>query len=169
MVLPFGSAIPGALANFLTIAAAALPEETSVYYGSAIPYTAPYTLQITEISGNQEPATIGPWFRREETFALICSLSYYQGGTGDPQGSNGFELCLANVMTYFSTLALAVSQNPQLDCTDLSSGLGPAVRFAEVGNFHLEPETDANGMVAVTLDFQVRCSQRIRTLSNDPG
>lgn len=169
MTLPLESAIPGALANFLTVASTALPSGTTVYYGSAIPYTTPYTLQVTEIAGNQEPATIGPYFRREETFALVCTLSYYQGGTGDPQGSNGFVTCLSNVMSYFSTIALAVASNPTLDCTELSTGLGPAVRYAECGNFQLTPETDANGMVCVTLDFQVRCSQRVRSLSTDPG
>ena len=152
VALPASSAIPGALTQFMTIASAALPAGTTVWWGRELgTYATPLTLQITEITGTQDPAEISPSYRREEKFALVCTLSFFQGG---PQGAANIA-CLGQVMSNFALLSAAIGNNPTLN---------GAVRFAQVGNFIVNPDTDANGVTAVSLDFQVRCEQRVRSL-----
>lgn len=149
--LPSGSAIPGALAQLLAIATAALPDGTTVYFGpEQRAYTAPLTFQVSEIPGDQEPGPISPDFMREEKFSLVCSLIAYQGGVADFSGA------LADLMANFVLLSRAIANNPRLN---------EAVRFAQVGNFHVHPETDANGFSATYLDFSVRCEQRVTSLT----
>lgn len=151
MTLPSGSAIPGALAQFMVVASAALPAGTTVWFGEELPtYTTPLTLQITEITGDQAPAEIGPQYRREETFSLTCSMFAYQGGPPDFPG------ILSTLMTQFVVLSRAVANNPTLNS---------AVRFAQVGNFIITPASDPNGQSAVTLDFAVRCEARVTSLA----
>jgi hypothetical protein len=152
MNLPSGSAIPGALVQALAIATAALPAGTTVYFGAVLPYTTPLTLQITEITGDQKVAELGTQYRREETFSLVCTLSVYQGGAPMPD----FSPMLTDLMTQFNVLALAIGNNPTLNGT---------VRFAEVGNFLIDPQTDENGFSAVSLDFSIRCQQRVTSLT----
>lgn len=151
VTLPSSSAIPGAVAQFMSIAGAALPSGTTVWFGAELPtYTTPLTLQITEVTGDQKPAEIGPGYRREETFSLACSLSAYAGGTPN------FPALLTQVMDGFALLSSAVGNNPTLN---------QAVRFAEVGNFVIEADTDSNGLSALTLTFALRCQQRVLSLS----
>ena len=152
--LPASSAIPGALTQFMSVAAGALPEGTTVWWGEELTtYSTPVTLQITEITGDQSPAEIGPQYRREEKFNLVCTLSNYQGGD---QAQAALD-CITAVMSNFGLISAAVGNNPTLN---------GAVRFAQVGNFILQPTTDSNGVTAVTLDFQVRCEQRILSLQS---
>lgn len=149
--LPSGTAIPGALVAILAIATAALPSGTTVYFGEDLPaYTAPLTFQIAEITGDQKPAELGNNYRREENFDFVCSLISYQGGVPD------WVAMLNALMADFVLLSQAIANNPTLNS---------AVRFAEVGNFHISSETDANGQGAVTLDFSVRCEQRVTSLN----
>jgi hypothetical protein len=148
--LPSQTAIPGALVQLLSVATAAFPAGTTVYYGEDLPaYSAPLTFQITEITGDQVPAEIGQ-YRREETFEFICSLIAYQGGVPD------FVAQLISVTSSFALLSLAIGNNPRLN---------DSVRFAEVGNFRITSATDPNGQGATTLDFAVRCSQRVTSLT----
>ncbi|SRR5258708_17437251 len=151
MSLPSGTAIPGALAATLAIATAALPVGSTIWFGAELPaYAAPLTFQITEISGDQQPAEMGPGYRREEQSVLVCSLTFYQGGSPD------FSTLLASVMNAFVLLSQAIGNNPSLN---------GAVRVAQVGNFHISPATDVNGNSAVTLDFAIRCEQRVTSLT----
>lgn len=151
MTLPSGTAIPGALTALLAIATAAFPSTTTIWFGGALPaYTAPLTFQITEITGDQKAAELGNNYRREEVFNLVCSLAVYQGGPPD------FADQLTSLMASFVLLSQAVANNPTLSA---------AVRFAEVGNFAITPITDSNGQSAITLDFAVRCQQRVTSLT----
>jgi hypothetical protein len=149
--LPSSSAIPGALVQVIAVASDALPVGSTVWFGEELPtYSAPVTLQVTEITGDQNPAEIGPQYRREETFSLVCSLSCYQGGAPDFPG------LLGTVMTNFALVSKAIGNNPSLN---------GAVRYAQVGNFIVTPVTDSNGLSALTLDFSVRCEARVTSLS----
>jgi len=152
VTLPNSSAIPGALVQALAIATDAFPADTTIWYGADLPsYTAPLTFQITEITGDQEPAEIGQLYRREETFNLVCTLTTYTGGSPD------FPSQLTDLMGSFALLSAAIGNNPTLN---------GAVRFAQVGNFVVTPQTDANGQSATTLDFNIRCTQRVNSLSS---
>ena len=148
--LPSQSAIPGALVQLLAVAVAAFPPGTTVYYGEDLPaYTAPLTLQISEITGDQTWAELGN-FRREEVFSFTCSLITYVGGVPD------WVAQLVSTFASFATLSKAIGTNPTLN---------GSVRVAEVGNFITHSETDANAQGATTLDFSVRCSQRVTSLT----
>jgi len=156
MNLPIGSAIPGTLAAFMALATSTLPAGSTVWFGEELPtYSAPVTLQIIEITGDQIPAEIGPRLRREETFALVCLLTCYQGGAPD------FPAALGNVTDNFNLLALAVGGNPSLTATGATTQVA---RYCEVGNFIITPRSDQNGLSAVTLAFSVRCQQRVESL-----
>lgn len=159
-VLPVGTAIPGAVAAVMNVAQTNLPANATVYFGSELPsYSNPWTFQITEVSGDQAYDSIGPRYRREETFNLICLLTYYDG-------SNNFPGLLATVMQQFTIIATAIGANPSL--TDYTvPGVTQVVRVAEVGNFIVTPATDANGRCACTLSFNVRCAQRVESISGD--
>jgi hypothetical protein len=159
MTQPNSSAIPGALAGLLYVATNAFPAGTTVWFGSELPaYSAPLTFWVSEITGDQVPAAIGPDYKREETFSLICTMIYYDGGNPD------FVALLNSLMASFNLLTAAIGNNPWLSTTGANDA-NAAVRFAEVGNFRIEPSTDPGGMSAVTLDFNVRCSQRVNSLS----
>jgi hypothetical protein len=152
MSYPASSAIPGALAQFMIIAAAAFPAGTTIWFGEELAtYATPLTLQITEIVGDQKPASIGQLYTREENFSLICTLSFYQGGPP------AFTSLLPTLMTDFALLTAAVGNNPSLN---------GAVRYAQVGNFAIKAVSDSNGLGAVTIDFQVRCEQRVLSLNS---
>jgi hypothetical protein len=63
-----GSSVPAAVANLLEIATSVLPSNSLVWMGELVPkFTAPITLQITGVTGEQAPAELGPNYRREET------------------------------------------------------------------------------------------------------
>lgn len=150
--LPSQSAIPGALTNLLSIATAAFPAGTTVYYGEELgAFSAPLTFQISEITGDQTPAELGQ-YRREETFSFICSLTVYQGGAM----ATDFSGQLTSLMASFALLSLAIGNNPTLN---------QSVRFAEVGNFRITSDSDPNGQAGSTLDFSVRCTQRVTSLT----
>lgn len=156
-VLPVGSAIPGALAAFMTMCTNVLPTGSTVWFGEELPsYSSPVTLQITEVTGTQEPAEIGRRYRREETFAFVCLLTCYQGGPQD------FPTILQNVMDNFNLIALAVGNNPAL--SDPSAAT-QAARYCQVGNFIITPLSDQSGNSAVTLSFALNGAQRVESLS----
>lgn len=156
LTLPVGSAIPGTVSAFMTLASQTLPAGTTVWFGEELAtYNTPLTLQITEVQGTQVPAEIGQRYRREETFSLICLLTYFQGG-------QQMVSLLDTVMSNFQLLALAVGNNPQL--VQPSDTVQP-VRFCQVGNFIISPVTDPNGLSAVTLSFALQCAQRVESLS----
>lgn len=148
--IPVSSAIPGAITNLMAQAPAILPPDTYCWFGGELPaYTAPLTFLVTEAAGDQVPASLGTDYRREETFQLVCSLVAYAGGTPDHVAMT------TSLMGAFSLLSMAIANNPQL---------WGAVRFAQVGNFHVVPQTDGNGQSIVQLDFSIRCEQRVKSL-----
>lgn len=152
VALPNSSAIPGALAQTLAIARAAFPANTTVWFGADLPsYSAPLTFQVSEITGDQQPAEIGQLYRREETFNLVCTLVTYQGGQPE------FETQLPTLMESFALLSAAIGNNPSLN---------GSVRYAQVGNFVVTAQVDANGMSVLSLDFNIRCTQRVNSLSS---
>lgn len=157
--IPSQSAIPQALLNLLALATATFPAGTTVYYGEELPaFAAPLTFQITEITGDQQPAELGQ-YRREEMFSFICSLTVSQGGAP----VNDFSAQLISLMASFGLLSKAIGNNPWLSTSGQNDSTN-AVRFAEVGNFRIMSETDGNGLGGSTLDFSVRCTQRVTSL-----
>jgi hypothetical protein len=154
---PVGSAIPGALTALLELATATFPYDSTIWFGKELTtFSEPVTFQITEIDGDQQPIEIGGRYRRDETFAFVCLLTCYDG---EPQA---YGELLSQVMSNFNLLALAIGDNPSLTAVGASVQV---VRYSEVGNFIITTDTDSNGKSAVTLSFQVRCQQRVESLS----
>lgn len=110
---------------------------------------APITLQILSVEGDQVPAELGPTYKREETYSIMCDLVSF---AGDQLYVNR----LSEVMTSFALITVAIANNPTLNS---------AVRFAEVGDFVFTAHADNKGMSLGSLTFAIRCSQRISSLS----
>lgn len=145
------SAIPGATTALLALATSALPEGTTIWFGETPPaYQSAVSLQIVRVTGDQQPAELGPEYRREEAFSFYCNVVAYAGGPPD------FPARMAEAFGAFTPLSEAIANNWTLN---------GSVRYAEVGNFDIMPETDGNGQSAVVLAFDVRCSQRVTSLN----
>lgn len=150
MALPSSSAIPTAVPALISMATTALPSDAMVYFGKALPvYTAPITLQVIKVVGNQDWIVLGPNYRREETFSIECQLTSFAGDNDHPAR-------MSEVFTQFHALTMAVGNDPTLQGT---------VRLAEVGDFDYEPDENGNGMTLGCLTFNVRCSQRVASQS----
>jgi hypothetical protein len=157
------SSIPAAVTNFTAIAVAAIPATltmegaTQVVFGDLSNYVAPVTIQIMEVTGNAEVAEMGVNFRREETYSIVCQVVTW---AGDQNYAQRF----ADAMTIYNDIAVAVANNPWLSTSGLNDSTA-AVRFAEVGDFSIIPHAGPNGKSVCTLEFHVRCSQRVNSLN----
>lgn len=155
------SAIPGAVANFITIMTAALPAACQIWYGHELgSFVMPQTLQITGVTGDQQPAEMGPNYKREETFAIDCSLVSFAGD----QTTAAYLARTTEVMGLFATICVTIGNNPWLSSSGLQDGTA-AVRYAEVGTFVLIPKPSDNGGSTAELTFAVHCSQRVTSLT----
>ena len=144
------SSIPGAVLQFIDIATAAMPADTTIWFGKPLPmYSAPLMLQITGVEGNQEPAELGISYRREEVFSILCQLSSFQG-------DQLFQNRMTEVFSYWEMITVAVANNPTLNQT---------VRFAEPGNMVFDPIAANGGRSIGCLHFDIRCSARITSLT----
>lgn len=153
------SSIPGAVANLqsLLVAAFAGQQTVQVWFGKTLPqYVAPTIIQITGWTGDQQPAELGPSYRREETFAIQVEIC----ATG---GDMDFMSRQVTVMDAFGVISVLVANNWTLPST--AGGNDGAVRFAEVGTFSFVPQTDNHGFAVGELTFDIHCSQRIASLT----
>lgn len=143
------SSIPGATSALISIATAALPT-AFVWFGKALPaYNAPITLQILNVTGDQEWMEVGPAFRREETYSINCELTSWAG-------DQNYQQRMVEVMNAFQTLTLALYNNMTLNGT---------VRLSEVKTLSFTPDADPKGLSLGRLDFAVDCQQRISVLT----
>jgi hypothetical protein len=145
------SSVPNAVNAFLSIAQTALPVNSLVWFGKPLGvYTAPVTLQVVGVhTGEQVVATIGPEYKREETYEIQCVLTSFAGDAN-------FAGRMAEVFAAFGLLTLAIGNNPTLNQT---------VRFAEIHSFEYSPDADAKGMTLGELPFTVACQARISSLT----
>lgn len=155
------SAIPGAVANLITILTAALPSTVEVYFSADEGvFKAPQALCIVGVVGDQQPAEMSPGYRREETFAIQCKLVSFAGD----QSSAAYLARMQEVMALFATVSVTIGNNPWLSTTGAHDGTS-AVRFAEVGTFDLVPKPNGTGGSTCGLSFDVHCSQRVTSLT----
>lgn len=145
------TAQPDAIQAFLAIATAALPTTTQVWLGKALPkYVAPVTLQVNgTINGRQRPAELGPTYRREEEFDILCKLTTWAG-------DSDFAQRILDAFASFRLVMVAVANNPTMNDT---------VRYAAAVELNCTPDADAQGFSLAELDFTVNCQVRINTLS----
>lgn len=146
-----GSSVPDALTALISIATAALPTGTQVWFGKPLPtYEAPITLQICGVRpGEQSVAVLGPDYTREEVYSIECLLTSF---AGDPDYIDRAK----EVFDQFHLLSIAVANNPTLN---------GAVRFAEMKTFEYVPDADSHGMTLGALTFTVECQARITSLT----
>ena len=112
---------------------AAFVDQTNVqvYYGQSLTkFVSPITVQILGWTGDQEPAELGPMYRREETFQIHCEIVSWAGDQeyGDRE---------TEVMGAFGTLSVLIANNWTLPST--AGGSDGAVRFAECSTFTFTP------------------------------
>lgn len=156
------SSIGPAVNNLIKIVTNAVPAtltgegETQVVFGDLSQYVAPVTLQIMEVVGNADPAELGPNFRREETYSIVCEIVTF---AGDQDYLTRFN----DAMTVYNAICVAVGNNPWLSTSGLNDATA-AVRFAEVGDFSIAPHATPIGQSVCSLQFHVRCSQRVDSL-----
>jgi hypothetical protein len=144
------SSIPAATAYFVTLATSALAATTQVIFQKEMPaYVAPITLQITEIIGDQEWATLSPDLQREETYSIMCIMTSYAGDTD-------FLTRMQEAFASFELIMHALGADPTL---------GGTVRDATVGNFNVTPEGDVKGQSICQIEFAVRCEKRVSSLT----
>lgn len=148
------SSIPNAIQQFIAIATTALPNSpsipTQVWFGKPLPrYIAPVTLQITGVTGQQDPAELGPTYRREEKYNLNCLLTTWAGDDNHLQG-------MLDAFGYFALITVAVANNPTLNS---------AVRFAQPRSLGYTPDADPSGKRVGTLAFTLACEARVTSLT----
>lgn len=112
----------------------------------------PYMFRITEWTGAQEWAELGPLYRREETGEIHCEITAYAGSQ-----------------------SLQASIDRQNDCAALHEAftlklyndmtLGGNLRLAELSDYTLECAPTNIGGTLATLTFSILTQQRITTLS----
>jgi hypothetical protein len=144
------SSIPSAVPYFLDLAQTALGDQATVSFGKELSlFSAPITLQVIQIVGDQAPAELGPNYRREETYSMQCSLTAYAG-------DQDLVARLTEAMAAFGLVEVAVAND---------ASLGGTVRFAQCGNFVFQSGADAQGQSIGTLAFDVRCQARVNSLT----
>jgi hypothetical protein len=160
--LAVSSSIGPAVKNFIAIATAAIPASvtgegaTQVVFGDISRYVAPVTLQIIEVTGDADVAELGVNFRREETYSIVCEVVTY---AGDQDYTQRFQDC----MLIYNSVQVAVANNPWLSTSGLNDDTA-AVRFSELGNYSIIPHATPKGQSVCSLQFHVRCSQRVDSL-----
>lgn len=153
------SAIPAAVTSFTALATDSLPSGTIIWFGAQLAkYTTPLTLQITGISGDSEWRELGPSYRREEAFNIMCNLSSWAGDQDFPSR-------MTETMDAFETLSLAVYNDPQLTGTLGGTGSAGAVRDAEIKDYLFVPTAMTNGGSLGRLTFDVHCVARVTTIT----
>ena len=155
------TAIPGTITYLVTLFGTAYPMDANnvpvlVWFGTELAaYSSPTTIEINGVDlADQEPAELGPNFKREETFTVKCKITVFNG-----EGANGTPDFLARMTDCFAVwkpLVIAVANDPTL---------GGNVRFAENGEMIYTPTTDGSGRAMGSLTWGVRCQQRVTSLS----
>lgn len=155
------SAIPGTLPYLVTLFGNAYPMDADnvpvlVWFGAELTtFSSPTTIEINGIDvADQEPAELGPNYKREETFTVKCKITVFNGEGAN--GSTDFLDRMNDCFTVWKALVIAVANDPTL---------GGNVRFAENGEMAYLPTTDATGRATGTLIWGVRCQQRVTSLS----
>jgi hypothetical protein len=157
------SSIPGAVSNFYNLLTAAFASNSavSVEYNPIHKYKFPPNtsrINILGWTGDQEPAELGPSYRREETFQIHVEIAAHTG----EQSVDAQMSLQTTVMDNFETISTLVANNWTLPST--SGGNDGTVRFAEVGTFTYNPLLQPRGSLGV-LTFAVHCSQRVTSLT----
>lgn len=144
------SSQPVATPYFVTLATTALGDQATVYFGKPLPmFSAPITLQVIGVVGDQQPAELGPNYRREETFAIQCELTSFAG-------DEDFAARMQEAYDALALIEVAVGNDPTL---------GNTVRYAEIGSTVFTPDSNAPGKSIGQLAFDIRCSARINSLT----
>lgn len=157
------SSIPVAVENLVTLIKSVVPAGTQVEFGpppgtgTNETYLAPNAVWISDVIGDQEPAEMGPNYRREETYSIVVELTAFEG-------DQNFLRTMQQCFSLFGLIEVAVANNPWLSTSGVHDATS-AVRFAEVGNMNFQPQLTPRGQSNGSLQFHVRCSARVDSLS----
>jgi len=149
------SSIPGAVQALITmmdpLQGGVLPAGTQVWFGLPLSrYIAPVTLQITSVRIEQDDIVVlGPSYRHEEVYSIECILTECFGDGNHLQR-------FLDVFTTYNTIETTIANNPTLNQN---------VRVAIPEKTGYSPTADQKGLPVGTLTFEIRCEQRVNSLS----
>jgi hypothetical protein len=153
------TAVPATIQALIGIFGAAAPLDPNnrpimVWYGRELGvFSEPTTIEINGVSQTQSPAELGPTYRREEEFYVHCKVSVFSGEGADSQDHVNRMIEAWNV---WKALEVAVANNPTLNGN---------VRYAEMVSVDDLPSTSPRGSAMHQLSFELRCEQRVTSLS----
>lgn len=158
------SSIPGAVSNLyaLLVAEFASNPDIEVFYSPSYPTKIMPNVSRVHIlgwTGDQEPAELGPSYRREETYQIHMQIVAIAGEQSLESQMNLQTMVMDNI---FAPISVLIANNWTLPST--AGGSDGVVRFAEVGTFTYNPELQQRGSRG-TLLFTVHCSQRVTSLT----
>lgn len=139
--------VPGAIAQLVTLASAAVPKGTVVTYGTPREYSAPNVIIFTGWQGVESPASLrdAPSFQLEEVYEIEGIVRAYEGD-------------LNQLATMATALALkTVVQSAIRNDPTLAGNVRAAWWSSEVAR---TGQTDRGG-VATEIEFAIHCEARI--------
>lgn len=156
------SSVPSAVSAFISLAQGVLPTNGQVVLGATLPIGAdvpPVAVVVSAVRFTEdEYAELGPTFRHEEHYNIVCCL-YYNGGMY--QDLTDVETLMTNTYSAYEDITVEVANNPTLGLSLGSTGF----RLAWCRQTDFVPDFGIQGYVFGKLDFVVECQARVTSLS----
>jgi hypothetical protein len=154
------SSVPAAVDGLMKLMTAVLPETTTVAIGKSglQVYQAPLTFLVINVLGDGTPGEMGPSYRIEERYSIMCELTSYAGDTN-------FLQRWTEVLDAWATVTVAIANDPHLTGTPNSPNVNGPVRYAKYTNYSLQADADPKGQSIGCLQFAVDCQQRVTSLT----
>jgi hypothetical protein len=145
------ASVPIAVPAFVSIAQTALGSSFQIREGQIYnTFVAPQSLLITGIHFTQdEYSELGPEYRHEEHYSILCSL--FSSAGDDAQDER-----LQETYALYASLSVAIANNPDLNKT---------VRLAWCRQLDYMPTTDGKGLPVGQLNFEVNVQVRVTSLT----
>lgn len=155
------SSVPLSVPAFISVIQGALPSTAIVQLSTVPPtFAAPQLVLVEGIRFSEdEYAELGPTYRHEERYNLMCCL-YNQGGLYEDEPD--MSALMVATYTLYNDISVAVANNPTLG---LSLSGGSSFRLGWCRQIAYTPAIDARGMSFGKLDFEVECQARMVSLS----
>jgi hypothetical protein len=160
------SSVPLVVPAFKTLAASALPVGTQIVHSTILPIYQPgpgevsgqasgMTLQITGVHFSaDEFAELGPTYRHEEHYSLLCTLIAWVGVAQDD-----YAQLTQDVYAAYDDLLVAISNDFTLGLTT------PIPRIAWPRQLDFTTGPDAFGRPAAIITFEIQVQARVPSLS----
>jgi hypothetical protein len=157
------SSVPSVIPAFISLIQGALPANAQVALGTTFTIPAAEATTAVLVSAvrftQDEYAELGPTYRHEEHYDIICCL-YNTGGMY--QDEPGLSALMVATYALYNDISVAVATNPTLG---LTLGGGSSFRLGWCRQLEYDPAFDITGRSFGKLDFEVECQARMVSLS----